>query len=148
MALLRLNYAVELRYGVPVEIAQKILAGGEIDVTNGFFNCIWQRDANDMILRSFALTASPAEAWNLTGMETLSVRDVAARFAEIFQKPLKITGAEASNALLSNSIKLRARLGAPKTSLEEMVQEIAHWLQNGGRLLNKPTRFEVRDGTF
>lgn len=148
MAILRLNYAVELRYGVLVDIAQKIWSGQEVDLSNGYFNCIWQRDANDLILRSFQLATAPAQSWNLTGVDTLSVRELAQRLAVLLGKPLRTTGSEAQTALLSNTARLVNALGAPATSVDYMVQEIAHWLQSNGRLLNKPTRFEVRDGAY
>jgi nucleoside-diphosphate-sugar epimerase len=148
IALIRLNYAVELRYGVLVDVARKIWNNEPIDLANGYFNCIWQRDANDMILRSFDLTASPAEPWNLTGTAIVSVREVAQRFAELLQKKLHLIGAESSTALLNNSSKLTSKLGQPETNLDFMLREIAHWLQMNGRLLNKPTHFEVRDGKY
>lgn len=148
IALIRLNYAVELRYGVLVDVARKVWNDEPVDLANGYFNCIWQRDANDAILRSFELTASPAEPWNLTGTSIISVREVAQRLAAFLGKKLRTTGTESETALLSNSNKLVARLGQFPTSLDFMLSEIAHWFQSSGRLLNKPTHFEVRDGKY
>jgi len=148
MALMRLNYAVELRYGVLVDIARRVWAGEPVDVSNGFFNCIWQGDANEMILRSLALTATPARAWNLTSPDVFRVREVAERFAQLLGKPAQFVGTEAETALLSNSAKLCAELGRPATSLDAVMRWTAQWVKNAGRYLNKPTHFEVRDGAY
>jgi dTDP-4-dehydrorhamnose reductase len=148
MALMRLNYAVELRYGVLVDIARRIWAGEPVDVSNGSFNCIWQGDANEMTLRSLALAGAPARAWNLTSPDVLRVRDVAERFAQVLGKPAQFVGAEGETALLSNSARLCAELGRPATSLDIVIRWTAHWVKNAGRYLNKPTHFEVRDGAY
>lgn len=148
IALIRLNFAVELRYGVLSDIARRVWGGEPIDVSNGHFNCIWQGDANDMILRSLALTSSPAQAWNLSSPSALRVRDVAERFAKIFTKPARLTGTEARDAFICNMSKLCARLGPPPTPLDQAIEWTAHWIQNGGVLWNKSTHFEVRDGAY
>lgn len=148
MALMRLNYAVELRYGVLVDIARRIWAGEPVDVSNGFFNCIWQGDANEMVLRSLALAGAPARAWNLTSPDVLRVRDVAESFAQLLGKPAQFVGTEAETALLSNSAKLCTELGRPATSLDTMIRWTAHWVKTAGRYLNKPTHFETRDGAY
>jgi nucleoside-diphosphate-sugar epimerase len=148
MALMRLNYAVELRYGVLVDIARRIWAEEPVDVSNGFFNCIWQGDANEMVLRSLALADSPARAWNLTSPDVMRVRDVADRFAQLLGKPARFVGKEAETALVSNSAKLCAELGRPATSLDTVIRWTAHWVKTAGRYLNKPTHFEVRDGSY
>ncbi|MGI8601913.1 MAG: NAD-dependent epimerase/dehydratase family protein [Verrucomicrobiales bacterium] len=147
MALMRLNYAVELRYGVLVDIARKVWAGEPIDVSNGWFNCIWQADANEMILRALGLATCPARAWNLTG-PTVGVRQVAQQFSELLDRPVAFAGAESSTALLSNSSALNAELGPPATSLDTVISWIAQWVKAGGSCLNRPTHFEVRNGTF
>jgi len=148
VALLRLSYAVELRYGVLADIARNVWAGEPVDVSNGWLNWIWQGDANEIILRALALATSPARAWNLTGPEPLRVRDVAERFGELLGKSVRLTGTEADTALLSNPSRLIAQLGAPATPLDLVVRRVAHWIQVGGRTLNKPTHFEVRDGVY
>ena len=148
MALLRLNYAVEFRYGVLVDIARNVWAGETIDVSNGYFNCIWQGDANERILRALTLCRAPAAAWNLTGRGQIKVREVAKKFARLFGRTAKFSGSEAGTALLSNSSRLCAELGAPETSIDAMVGGIAGWVKAGGRFLNKPTHFEVRDGGY
>lgn len=148
VALIRLNYAVELRYGILVDIARQVWAGEAIDVSNGYFNCIWQGDANEMILRALDLTSSPASAWNLTGPCVMRVRDVAEQFAEVFSKKARFVNTEADTALLNNPARICDRLGPPQTSLQQMIEWIAHWVRSGGRSLNKPTHFEVRDGAY
>ncbi len=148
MALLRLNYAVELRYGVLVDIARKVFTGEAIDVTSGYFNCIWQGDANEMILRALLLASSPPVAFNLTGPSVLSVRTIAARFSELLDRPVTFVGTESDTALLSNSECLSGIIGSAPTSLDTVLRWTANWVQNGGRFLNRPTHFEVRDGKY
>ncbi len=148
IAIIRLNYAVELRYGVLVDIARKIWAGEPVDVSNGWFNCIWQGDACDMILRAFPLANRPPTVWNLTSSAMLSVREVSHQFSALFDRPVKFAGRESDTALLSNPAKLFAQLGSPPTSLNAVICWTAEWVKNGRRLLNKPTRFEVRDGRY
>lgn len=148
LVLVRLNYAVELRYGVLVDIARKVHAGEPVDVTTGYFNCIWQGDANDMILRALALARTPPTVLNLTGPERLSVREVAVRFGELLSRPARIVGTEASTALLSNATRACSLLGRPPTSVQHMIAWTADWIQRGGRLLDKPTHFETRDGQY
>ena len=148
LALIRLNYAVELRYGVLVDIGRRVWEGRPVDVTNGWFNCIWQGDANEMILRALSLATSPAQAWNLSHPDRLRVRTVARRFGELLGKPVNLTGSEAPDALLCDPSMLCARLGGPPTPLEQVMEWIAHWIRLGGRSLDKATGFEVRDGTY
>jgi nucleoside-diphosphate-sugar epimerase len=148
VAILRLNYATELRYGVLVDIARKIARQEPLELTSGWFNCIWQRDANEMILRALSLAKSPAEAWNLTSPGKFSVRAVAERLGELLGVKPRLGGNESSTALLSDSSKLCAILGEPSTPLEAMLCWTAHWVKMGGRSLDKPTHFEVRDGRY
>ena len=147
-ALLRLCYAVELRYGVLVDLAQKVRAADPIDLTNGFFNCIWQGDANDMILRAASLAATPPSVWNLCRPDIYSVRAVATRLGELLDRAPVFAGTENATALLANPARLCAALGAPPTPLETMLRWIASWVKLGGRSLGKPTHFEVRDGKY
>ncbi len=148
LVLVRLNYAVDLRYGVLVDLARKVATGAPIDVTMGHFNCIWQGDANDMILRSLDLAASPPMPLNLTGPQVLSVRDVARRQGALMARPVHFVGLEAETALLSDSARACAALGAPPTPLDAMLRWTAHWIERGGPTLDKPTHFEVRDGQY
>ena len=128
--------------------AETLGAGKPIDLANGHFNCIWQGDANEMVIRSLALTSSPPVAYNLTRAEVLSVREVATRLGELMGKPAQFSGTENETALLGNTAKLRAQLGEPPTPLEAMICWTADWLKRGGRGLGKPTHFDVRDGRY
>jgi nucleoside-diphosphate-sugar epimerase len=148
LLLLRLNYAIDLRYGVLVDIARKVYARQPVDVTMGYANVVWQGDANSVCLRAFDLCASPAAALNVTGQETLAVRDIAARFGEAFGISPQITGTEAPDALLNNASACWQRFGPPQLSVDRMIEMIAHWIRSGGALWSKPTHFEVRDGRF
>jgi dTDP-4-dehydrorhamnose reductase len=148
LALIRLCYAVELRYGVLLDIAQKVHAGEAIDLANGFFNCIWQGDASDMILRSLALADCPPTVWNLCRPEVFSVRAVATQLGELLARPPQFSGTENHNALLCNPRPLCAKLGEPCTPLAPMLRWIADWVRRDGCTLGKPTGFEVRDGKY
>lgn len=148
MLLFRLNYAVDLRYGVLVDIAQKVLAGSPVDVTMGHVNVIWQGDACSYAIRSLQYASSPPLALNATGPETISVRSVAHRFAELFGCQAQITGREAETALLADASRCHDLLGYPEVSLNRLIFWVAEWLRRGGRTLGKPTHFEVRDGAF
>ncbi len=148
MVLVRLNYAFDLRYGVLVDIARKVQAGEPVDVTMGYLNCIWQGDANAMILRSLQLARNPPLALNLTGPVVLSVRELAFRFGKLLGRPVQITGTEADTALLSNTQPAIELLGPPPTPLDDVLRWTAHWIQSGGRVLDKPTHFEERAGNY
>jgi len=148
LVLVRLNYAVELRYGVLRDVAEKVWRGEPVDLANGYFNCIWQGDANDMIIRALTLAGSPPRPLNLTGPDVLSIRSLAARLGEIMAKTARLTGVEASDALLSNASRAAELLGPPSTSLDDVLRWTAHWVMRDGRSLNKPTHFEVRDGKY
>jgi hypothetical protein len=148
IALVRLFYAVELRYGVLVDLARRVYEGVDIDVTNGYFNCIWQGDANELIVRALGLAASPPSSWNLCRPEIYSVRAVAVRFGELFGRAPSFTGQELPTALLGNSNALSSQLGRPEIALETMISWIAGWVKSGGRDLGKPTHFEARDGRY
>jgi nucleoside-diphosphate-sugar epimerase len=148
IVLLRLFYAAELRYGVLRDLADKVWAGKPIDLTNGHFNCIWQGDANEMALRSLALTSSPPAAYNLTCAETLSARKVATKLGELMGRSARFSGTESETALLGNTAKLGAQLGDPPTPLDVMIRWTADWVKRGGRSLGKPTHFDVRDGRY
>ena len=148
VTLLRLFYAVELRYGVLVDIARKVHADEPVELVNGYFNCIWQGDANDAVLRALSRASSPPTVWNLCRAEIFSVRDVASRFGELLDRPPLFVGTEAPTALLGDASRLCAKLGSPLVSLETMLRWIAHWVEKGGRNLGRPTHFEVRDGNY
>ncbi len=148
VSLVRLNYAVEMRYGVLVDIAQKVFAEEQIDLTSGYFNVIWQGDANAMALATLADAASPPSVINVAGAEVLRVRQVAETFGRLMDKAPRLTGTEASTALLSNGAPGHQRYGRPRVSDEQMIRWIAHWIGAGGATLGKPTHYEVRNGKF
>jgi nucleoside-diphosphate-sugar epimerase len=148
IALLRLFYAVELRYGVLVDIAQKVYADEAVDLAMGYLNWIWQGDANDLILRSLAFVSTPPTPINLTGSKIHSVRELALQFGKLLGKSVRFIGEEAGTALLGDTTLLRGKLGEPSMPDEEVIRWIAHWIQHQGRLLGKPTHFEVRDGRY
>ncbi|MBI5799834.1 MAG: NAD(P)-dependent oxidoreductase [Verrucomicrobia bacterium] len=147
-ALIRLNYACELRYGVLVDLARKIWAGQPVDLGMGWFNCLWQGDANAHTLQTLALTATPPFVLNLTGPELLRVRDVAGELARRMSRPVTFTGAESSSALLNNAARCLGRFGPPRVSAQELLGWVAEWVMRGGPDLGKPTHFESRDGRF
>lgn len=148
MALLRLFYAVDLRYGVLADIARKVHAGEAIPLANGSFNCIWQGDANEMILRSLPLAAAPPTVWNLCRPEVFSVRRIATRLGELLGRKPVFAGRESATALTGNAAKLCEVLGAPRTPIDVMLRWTAQWVKQGGRDLGRPTHFEVRDGRY
>jgi len=144
----RLNYAVDLRYGTLVDIARRVLAGETIDLTVGFFNAIWQGDANSYALRSLEHASSPPTILNVTGPERIGVRETAQWFGAHFGRPPQFANNEGPVALLSDSSRCRTRLGEPSVPLPVLRWWVAHWVQAGGPSLNKPTGFEVTDGRF
>ncbi len=146
--LFRLNYAIDFRYGILLDIAQKVLAGEPVDVTMGHVNVIWQGDACARALQSLGLATSPPCAINVTGPETVSVRFLAARFGEIFGKEPLLTGQEAETAWLSDAGESFRLWGYPSVTLAQMIEWVAAWLMAGGDTFGKPTHFEVRDGRF
>jgi nucleoside-diphosphate-sugar epimerase len=148
VSMLRLNYACELRYGVLVDLARQVVAGEPIDVTMGYVNVIWQGDANAMALQSLAHAASPPFVVNIAGPETLSVRRIGEQLGELLGRQPIFTGMEDDKALLSNGQLGLQLYGKPRVSIEQLCRWIAHWLQSSGELLDKPTKFQVRDGKF
>ena len=148
VTIVRLNYAVELRYGVLVDIALKVLNREQVDVSMGYVNVIWQRDANSVSLRSLAHCQSPPFVLNLTGRETLAVRDVANQFGKRFGVEPVFSGQESGEALLSNAANAETLFGKATVSPDQLIDWVAHWITHNGALLNKPTHFEVQDGKF
>lgn len=145
---IRLNYAIDLRYGVLHDIAAKVLAGTPVPVAMGHANVIWQGDANAWTLRALARADASCPILNVTGPETVSVRWVAQEFARRFGKEVTFAGTEAPDALLSNAARAFATFGYPSVSLAWMLDRVAEWVAQGGRSLGKATKFEVRDGRF
>jgi nucleoside-diphosphate-sugar epimerase len=149
VTILRLNYAVELRYGVLVDIGRSVFERRPIDLCMPSVNVIWQGDANSQCLRSFAHCQSPPFILNIAGTETLSVRELALAFGRHFGvEPEFVTAAEGTSALISDVAKARELFGTPPVSPAEMMEWIAEWIKSGGNTLDKPTHFQTRDGTF
>ncbi len=147
-SLVRLNYSVELRYGVLVDIATQVFDGQPVSVETPYVNVIWQRDAISQIVQCLPCAQSPPFIVNITGAETLSVRDLADRFGKRFGKPVTFTGQEADTCWLSNSTLARGRFGDPPMELDRMIEWIAEWIEEGRETLGKPTKFHVRDGKY
>lgn len=148
VTLVRLNYANEPRYGIIVDLATKILNDEPIDLTMGAVNLIWQRDANDYIIRAITLAGSPATILNVTGPDTVRVRTLAEQIADELGKEPRFVSRETRSALLSNASYCIRRFGPPQTTLEDMVSMIAKWVAAGKKTLKKPTKYNVRDGNF
>ena len=148
VALLRLFYATELRYGIVTDIARKLHQDQTVELANGYFNCIWQGDANAMILRALPLAANPPSVWNLCRPECFSLRSTATLLGEFLGRSPRFAGQESATALLGNPARLCAALGPPGTPMNVMLRWTAHWVKSGGRSLDKPTHFEVRDGQY
>jgi nucleoside-diphosphate-sugar epimerase len=148
VTLLRLNYAIDLRYGVFVDIARAVFEKRSVDLRMPLVNVIWQGDANSVCMRCIPHCASPPFILNLTGPETLSTRWIAEQFAERFGYEASFTGEESHSALLNNSAKCNRLFGYPTVTPEEMIDWIAEWIAAGGALSNKPTHFQARDGRF
>ena len=145
---IRLNYALELRYGVLVDIAAKVFKGEPVDVTTGFMNGIWQGDCCDQVLRSFDLATSPSSILNITGPELLSVRWIANRFGKLFDKKVKIASQENGRGYLSNATKANSIFGNPSVSIGRIIEWTADWVQKGGENIGKSTHFETQDGKY
>jgi hypothetical protein len=148
LALIRLSYALDLRYGVLVDIARHVERGEPVDVSMAYINVIWQGDANESILRALGLAAVPLVALNLVGSQHYRVRDVALRLGELMGKRVSFTGVEGETAILSDNARLRASLGEPPTPFETVLKWTASWVGGGGHLLDAPTHFETKDGAY
>jgi hypothetical protein len=148
VAIVRLNYAIDLRYGVLTDIAQRLVRGDPVPVGMGMVNVIWQGDANCFALELLRHAASPPCVVNVAGAESLSVRQLALDLAGRLGVAPRFEGTEAADALLSDSSRMRSLLGAPEMPLSTMLDWVASWVRTGGPLLDKPTHFETRDGAF
>ena len=144
----RLNYANDVGYGVLLEIARAVLAEKEIDLRMGHVNAIWQGDANEIAIRSLLHCSHPPKLLNVTGPETISVREAALHFGMLLNKTPRFIHDEQPTALLSNASECMRLFGYPRVSLLEMMNIQAEWLLAGGKLKNKPTHFQARDGKY
>ena len=148
VAILRLNYAIDLRYGVLLDIGTAVYERRPVNLRMGLVNVIWQGDANAACLRSFAHCQSPPNIINITGPETLSVRQLALEFGHRFNIEPIWDGEEAPSALLNCASKAHHLFGYPSVTTQQMIDWTAHWIAIGGTTLRKPTHFAVRDGKF
>lgn len=144
----RLNYAIDLRYGILLEIAKSVKEGNPIDLSMGQVNVIWQGDANEMAIRSLLLCDSPPVTLNITGPETVSIRWLSGRFGEMFGVAPKFDGIEQPTALLNNASHSHRLFGYPRVTLRQMMEWTVSWVEAGGDTLNKPTHFQERAGAF
>jgi nucleoside-diphosphate-sugar epimerase len=148
MVFLRLNYAVEPRYGVLRDIADQVRAGEPVDLGMPRVNLIWQRDASAIALRALAHASAPPLVLNVTGRPAVEVRRVAERFAERWKAEPRFRGEGATTALLSNAARTEKLFGPAETGLDEMIARVAEWVEEGGRSLGRPTHFGMREGRF
>jgi len=144
----RLNYAIDLRYGVLLEVAKAVAEKRPIDLTTGFVNVIWQGDANEIAIRALHHCATPAKILNVTGPETLSIRWLAEQFGVLMGKTPEFVNEPQSTALLSNASLAHELFGYPRVTIRQMIAITAAWVQGGGKTFNKPTHFQERAGKF
>ena len=144
----RLNFAVDLRYGVLYDMAEKIQKGVPISITTPCLNCIWQGSANEIALRGLLHAASPVKVMNVTGPETLSVVKAAKMLGEILGKEPVFEGEAGFDAYLNDSAEAMETFGYPSVSINTLIRWQAEWIMDGGRALGKPTHFEERKGSY
>jgi nucleoside-diphosphate-sugar epimerase len=144
----RLNYAIDFRYGVLLEIAKSVFAGKPVDLATGHVNVIWQNDANEMAIRALLHCESPSKILNVTGPETVSVRWLAEEFGRLFGQKPEFVNEEQPTALLSNAAESFRLFGYPRVCLKQMIGITATWLAEGGDTINKPTHFQERQGQY
>ena len=146
--LFRLNYAIDLRYGVLVDIARRVFTGEPVERSVGAVNFIWQGDAANLALLCLKHASSPAVALNVTGGETLRIEYLAEEFGKIFKKPVRYCGVDSGRAYLSNAARSIGLFGPPRVGTDAMLRWVAYWIQSGGAIMDKPTHFQVTDGKF
>ena len=146
--LMRLEYAIDMRYGVLHDVAHKVLAGQPVDVTMGHVNVLWQGEANEQALRLLAHCTTPTSPINVSGPEVVSVRALAQEFGRLLGKKVTVTGTEAPTAWLVDTSEAQRLFGAPRVPLAKLLEWQADWVARGLPSLGKPTHFETRDGKY
>lgn len=144
----RLNFAVDLRYGVIFDVANKILKGEPISLSTPCFNFIWQGSANEYAIRGLLYASSPATVMNITGPETVSIKKMAIKLGEYLGKEPVFENAEGNDAYLNDASLAMETFGYPSVSAETLIRWQAEWILDGGRTLDKPTHFEERKGSY
>ncbi len=148
VCLFRLNYSLDLRYGVIHDLARTIWEGRTVNRNVGYFNAIWQGDANSQALRALEVCASPPAVLNITGPEKISVTASAETLGRLLDKPVTFTGAPCATAYLNNASRSHRLFGYPRVPLAQVIDWTAEWIKQGGRSLGKPTHFEVSNGKY
>ncbi len=148
LALVRLSYAVDLRYGVLVDVAERVRRGEPVDVRTGWVQVIWQGDANAQALTALLRAGEPAFAVNVTGAEALSVAEVAWHYARRFRRTPTLVGRTLPDALLSDTALAQRLFGPPTVPTPRLMEWVGEWLAGGHPTLGRPTKFEVRDGRY
>ncbi|MBI0400318.1 MAG: NAD(P)-dependent oxidoreductase [Cytophagales bacterium] len=148
MLMYRLNYAIDMRYGNLLEIGKMVNTEKPIDLRSGHMNVIWQGDANEIAIRSLLHTSSPPKILNVTGPETISIRQVAEKFGKLLNKKPVFVNEPEPNVLLNNASLCHQLFGYPSVSLLTMIEMTVQWIQQDGATLNKPTHFQEREGKF
>ncbi|HVL73992.1 MAG TPA: NAD(P)-dependent oxidoreductase [Beijerinckiaceae bacterium] len=146
--LIRLNYAIDMRYGVLHDVAQKVFREEELDLSMGHANVIWQGDANAVALRCFARATTPTSPLNVTGPETIAIRRLAEAFGRLMGRKARLVGTEAATGWLNDAGRMNAEFGYPRVPLARMIEWTADWVVNDRESLGKPTHYEVRDGRY
>jgi nucleoside-diphosphate-sugar epimerase len=146
--IIRLNYAIDMRYGVLHDVAARVLAGKTIDLTTGYVNVVWQGDANAMVLRAFGHCTVPSSPLNVSGPGVVSIRELAVAFGKKFGKAPVFSGTEAPDAWLINTQQAMQLFGQPTVSLERLIHWTADWIARGLPSLGKDTHYDTRDGSF
>ena len=146
--LFRLNYAIDMRYGVLHDVATRILQGEPIDVSLGHVNFIWQGDAASQALRCLAHCETPTSPINVSSFEVLAVRDLAAELGRRLNREPIIVGTEQPTAWLTDTTQATKLFGLPMVDTERLIAWTADWVNRSMPSLGKPTKYEVRDGRY